>query len=816
MPILVKRCCIAIAVSFALASSAALAQEHTAQFELNLPEQVLANSLRAVGKAAHVNIVFDPATAAGRRAPALSGKYTPDEALERLLAGSGLIVRLTPGGSFAVEALQSPAAESASEQQHDGNIYTFDPLLVIGKIEGFSATRLPTDLRDIPQSVSVISQETLREQNATDLAKAFNWATGITIVQDGSTSDRFFSRGFEVTTVHVDNGGPSSRNAIAGFMAREDLSNYDRVEILRGVDALFGGMGRPGASINLMRKRPLTENAVSVAISAGSWDNYRVETDISGKLSADGRLRARTVIVDESQRYFYDFAKRRMNKLYAIAEYDLFPSTLLALGGSYEHVPDFVQFADGLPRYENGADPRLPRSTALTFPWAENTSTKREGFAQLRQAFGDRWQLKAGFTRIEQEQDGLWTSNSSAINPVTHLMTLPSLMDVPISTEQSSFDLTLTGSFDWNGRSQELIFGADQWRFKLRSDAKFLELSGPPLDPFNFDPTRYSVVTTPQAFRHMVMSDSTRYGFYAALKLRPAERWTITAGARDNSYRHENETALQFGDISMDGTRTRESGNGTITPYAGVVYEINPRYSLYASYAEVFVNATPALTAAGEILDTEQGINKEVGVKATWNAGLLTGSLALFEIDQRNVALPDPNTPPTASGCCSVAGAARSKGLEAELNGVLTPGWQFGAGYTFNMNSITDGRMLSTQTPKHLLKLWTNYRLPGSASGWTIGGGLTAQTSNYLEDNVCTEFDPFGDCIGEYVPYRAQQGFFSVATLRVGYRLNDQWDVALNVDNVFDRRYYATIAGARGNNWYGAPRSWMLTLRGEF
>jgi outer-membrane receptor for ferric coprogen and ferric-rhodotorulic acid len=820
-----KHCCLAIAISLSLGALPALAQQTTTPYALNLPEQPLRDSLLALGKATHVNIVFDPAVVAGRRAPVLRGQYAPGEALERLLAGSGLSAQQTPGGSYTVEPPQaqgsSPSgtrpANSSRIAGDASNTNTLDTVVVTAKVEGFSATRMPTPLKEIPQSVSVITQDTLREQNANDLSKAFNWATGITVTQNGSVSDQYLARGFAIDLMHVDGGGPLLGNGMGGMMRRQDLSEYERVELLRGADALFGGSGLPGGSINLVRKRPLPENAASVSASAGSWDNYRVEADLSGKLVTDGRLRGRLVAVNESQHYFYDIAKRRMSKVYAVTEYDLLPHTRLTLGGSFEHTPDFVQFPDGLPRYANGADPHLPRSTALAFPWAKNTSTAQEGFAQLEQSFGERWKLKAGATHTRQEQDGVVPSFRSSINPVTHLVALPSAIDPRIRVRQTAFDLTLTGGFDWHGHAQELVFGVDYSRMAGNPNLTYLQVSGPPLDPFNFDPMRYSAASSPFSLRMGGSLEAWERGLYAAFKLRPADRWAVTVGARSSSQTEESTQTFQLGPTPLPSRSSKQSANGVITPYAGVVYEIGPQYSLYASYADVFSIPYPTLTAAGTVLGPQRGTNVEVGVKSGWNAGRLSGSLALFDIKLDNVAVYDPNTPRTATqNCCYVPGTKRSKGLEAELSGLLAPGWQLGAGYTFNINHTTDGSTLSTQTPKHLLKLWTSYRLPGPAAAWSIGGGLTAQTGNYYRATACTAFNLLGRCIGGHVPYRAEQGFYSVATLRVGYRLNEAWDVALNVDNLFDRRYYSTIGGSTAGNWYGMPRNWMLTLRGEF
>ena len=385
MPLSAKHCCLAVAIAVSLATLPVLAQSSATRHELSLPAQPLGDALIALGKAAHVNIAFEPASVAGLRAPVLQGNYTPGEALQQLLQGSGLSARRTAGSSYAVEAPSTKGAGNAQtgETKRSGNdAKMLDEVRVTATVKGFSATRMPTALKDVPQSISIIDQQTLREQSADDLAKAAKWATGITIETRDSTSSLFYSRGFELSNYHIDGSAQLGLAASYAQLGRIDLSQYESIELLRGADALFGGVGNPGGSINLTRKRPLAENAVGLTASAGSWDTYRVEADLNGKLSGDGRLRGRLIAVDESEHYFYKMAQRRMNKLYAVTEYDVSPHTQVRLGGTVERTPDYVGFTSGLPRYLDGRDAHLPRSTALTLPWARNNSTRKEAFLQ--------------------------------------------------------------------------------------------------------------------------------------------------------------------------------------------------------------------------------------------------------------------------------------------------------------------------------------------------------------------------------------------------------------------------------------------------
>jgi outer membrane receptor for ferric coprogen and ferric-rhodotorulic acid len=302
-------------------------------------------------------------------------------------------------------------------------------------------------------------------------------------------------------------------------------------------------------------------------------------------------------------------------------------------------------------------------------------------------------------------------------------------------------------------------------------------------------------------------------------------------GARDNYYRNvstfneELELGPPIGTFRFSESPINNVSTGVVTPYAGLTYDINKLYTLYASYADIFQPNAGQITPEGSALPAMRGVNLEVGAKAAWYDGLLNGSFALFKINQRNnpAYVSTPNLG-NLQNCCYLPGDNTSKGIDTELTGHLTPSWQIGAGYTFDVNRQNanvanvpgvPGGLLSTITPKHILKVWTNYRLPGVADRWSLGGGVRAQSSSYSIGYACPVSDSMGNCLGASVPYNIRQGFYTVVTLRAAYVINTHWSVALNVDNLFDRAYYQTLGTVVGGNWYGTPRSFMLTLRGQ-
>lgn len=914
-----RRNVVATAVLLAL-SAIPVAVYAQVTYSFNLPGQPLADALRTVGSQGGINVAFEPATVQGRNAPALRGNYSVQQALDHLLAGSGLVLRTTQGGSFLVEmgntsgsvahpALVQPksfdfhiesqtlAGTLRTIERTTGQRIDFDTDLVSKKkadvvdghltatealqqalvgtgmhaaittsgvltvvpgpasasedtqwlpevevratVVGLAATRVATELKEIPQSVSVISQDTLQQQNANNIADALAWATGISVSTNTSMVSNFTSRGFALSEMHIDGGGPiqiQNNSTTATASPFNDLSEYDHIEVLRGADALFGGAGDPGATISLQRKQPLAEDQASVTFNAGSFNYFREVLDATGSLGFDGALRGRIVATNTSEDYSYNVASLKQHKVYGILQYDLTPMTMLTVGGSLEQ-NNAVPFTTGLPLYIDGADPHLPRSTALAFPWNRSTGHTDEAFVQLDQRFNDDWKLKIESTMINQDSNShIGASDSSGINAVTNI--IPGVVGVGTASQSNlalTGDATLTGAFDWGGHRQEVIVGMDYARQTYNVPQQDAELIGPPLNPWSFDPTAYSTVAPPSLTTPTISVNNYSYtkqiGGYAALRLHFWDGWSAIIGARDNYYRSESrfsesyDSGPPYGTSSISGAPITNVATGVVTPYAGLTYDINKQYTLYASYADIYKPNSGEMTAAGSTVPPIRGVNLEVGAKAAWYDGLLNGSIALFKINQRNNATYfNPGGNYSNPNCCFVEGDNTSKGVETELSGQLTPNWQIGAGYTFDINRLsanlpnTPGIQqgpLNSASPKHLLKLWTNYRLPGVADRWSVGGGLQAQSSSYTIGEACPTYDALGNCVGFTLPYTIRQGFYTVATLRAAYQVNTHWSIALNIDNLFDRTYYQTLGSIYGSNWYGTPRSFMLTIRGQ-
>ena len=183
--------------------------------------------------------------------------------------------------------------------------------------------------------------------------------------------------------------------------------------------------------------------------------------------------------------------------------------------------------------------------------------------------------------------------------------------------------------------------------------------------------------------------------------------------------------------------------------------------------------------------------------------------MALYQIRQDNLAESDPGytvpgTPDTAA--YRAVKGARTQGLDLEVTGALTRNWNVAASWTYGRTKDANGERITTIFPRHMVKLWTTYRLPGDWSRLTVGGGVNWQSRTYSTINAWQ--------ISRDLSW--EQKSFAVASLMAHYDVNNRLSATLNVNNLFDRKYIASVADWWYTGTYGAPRSVVLRVRYRF
>lgn len=803
------------------AQQAVLAQ----QTRFDIPAQPLAAALGAFGKQAGVQVLFDEAEVLGRQSRALQGSLTPRDALTRLLAGSGVAISSERAGGFSLKAVSVPStsgevalatvfvtAQAERSADTEGT----------GSYAGQGATLGKTDqaLKEIPQSVTVLSRQLIDDQQLTGLNELMAKAPGVVLVKDSNAYEAFYARGFRVDNYQIDGAGVSYD---ASYRPDFDLAIYDRVELLRGAEGLFAAAGEPSGSVNLVRKRPTEAWQGSVNVTLGSWNDRRVDADVSGPLAFDGRLRGRLVAAQQDREFFYSPSDEKKTVLYGVLEMDLSPTTLLRAGVSHEKRHGTV-WTYGLPTYADGGYLGLPRSRALTPAWAEREQTTQEVFTTVEQRLNPDWTARLSLSRQTYDVDALHFVAAGAVDRASRQFAFADASFLAVGNEADAVDLGVSGQFDLWGRKHQIVAGMD-WRKSHAKEMRYYSDGTYPVPSLDSD-FKGAVFVRPDMLG--VSGGWPGYGaeqkgVYGKLQLQATEALRVILGGRYGSYDYTSPTVdYDRSGALMESTESRYRDSSIFTPYAGVVYDLTTDWAAYASATDILkpqANYRSGPPEASKPLEAIQGRNFEAGVKGSLLDGRVNTSFAVYRIERTGEAAQDLNYPYTpqslGSECCYIAqGKLVSQGLDVELAGELAKGWHVFAGYNYNENRNNETQeAFHAITPRHMLKLWTTYRLPGTLSAWTLGGGVTAQSRSA---NQGTDWVYSATSGWSRAPFAIRQGGYALWGASVQYRVNRDWSLALNVKNLFDKLYHQTLGTPRGGNWYGEPRSVALTLRGSF
>lgn len=709
------------------------------------------------------------------------------------------------------------SAQSSDEAGQSGSSYELPAIEVKGsampsfQTEGTGQYSTPSasvgskgaaSRKETPQSITVITRQQIEDQNLTSLDEVMAKTPGITVDQSGTAIiPAFYSRGYPVQYFQYD-GVPIQTGGAS--WSQPDMLMFDHVEVLRGAAGLFNGAGQPGGVINLVRKRPGAEPAFRASAGLGSWNNQRIELDYSSPLNQSGSVRGRIAGAWDDRESHIDYVEGERHALYGIVESDLGERTLFTLGAGYQK-RDWTPPFGGLPRYSDGGDLDLSRDTFLSTPWTYWDFETTQVFAELEHALSRNWRLKLSAVYDDETSELKYAYTRGAVDRGS--LTGPMMMGGAnaYDNEQLALDAYLDGRFDAFGQTHEAVLGANWYDRDARSNRGQLPgFGGTPVDVFNFHPSSIADPGAP-VWGDESSTETRQKGIYGTLRLSLTDPLTVIAGGRVSWWDTRSKN-LATGEVSSDYDQDHE-----FTPYLGLVYELTEDWAAYASYADIFEVQSNRKDVNGNSLPPVVGANYEVGIKGELMDGRLNTSLALFRIEEtdRAIAVTDP----IVDNCCYASdGEVRSEGVEVQVYGQLQPDWQVGAGYTYNTSEYLDdpeneGQPYRTFTPRHLLKLWTNYRLPGAWDAWSVGAGLNAQSDIYSE--------------GGRPPVRVEQGGFAIADMRVGYRINQHWSAGLNINNLFDRKYYnrlgsANFGPATMGNVYGQPRNLMLTVRAKY
>lgn len=653
-----------------------------------------------------------------------------------------------------------------------------------GNTVGFGGVETP--LLAFPRAVSVVTADMMAARNITSVFDALELSNGVTLAKQDDLGERstVLVRGFESTSIQVD-GSPSSASKNLNLF---DTAIYDRVEILRGPSGVMQGAREPGATVNLVHKRPTDSRQLVLGTEIGSWDHLRATVDWGGPVTSDGRLRARFVGAGEKANSFIDVVEHDRILAYGVLEYDLTDNSMLSVGATRQTGSEVG--SRGLPAYDGGPLLDVPRRTFAGPGWANTDLDASDVFAEYLHTFdnGIRFTLKGSYQ--DRERDGKLAFADAAVDPATGMTRL--IPEWRIDREKAK-QLTagLELPFTLWGREQRVLVLADYQHIDFDYDRARASAI-----PFNIYDPDYNIPEPEMVFNRFDQTLRTEYGLTVQSELRPADDWTLLLGGRLGTYEAESKNLVT-------GLVTSEQKlKGEFTPYMALQHDLTPGSSAYVSYASVFAPQT-AERAEGGYVEPRKGSQIELGYKREIGMDALL-QLALFQIEDRNRAVRDLNDP---TGDYSVgSGKVRSRGFEAEITGEILDSFHVSAGYTylntkFLSDPDTEGEVFEPRAPRHSLKLWGRYDFHQQAlQGWSLAGGVNIYSARSRTMDGVT----------------LTQGGLFTADLQLGYQFNENAEARLTVSNIFDREYYESVGYTNRQNYYGAPRAVLLQITNRF
>lgn len=333
-----------------------------------------------------------------------------------------------------------------------------------------AGTKMPMTQRDIPQSVSIVSQQRMEDQQLQTLGEVMTNTLGISGSQADSDRISYYSRGFEIDNYMVD-GIPTyfeSRWNLGDALT--DTALYERVEVVRGANGLMTGTGNPSASINMIRKHATSrEFKGNVSTEYGSWNKQRYVMDLQSPLTADGNVRGRIVAGYQNNDSWLDRYNSEKAFFSGIVDADLGATTGLSAGYEYQKIDVNSPTWGGLPRWNtDGSKNSYDRARSTAPDWAYNNKEINKFFVTLKQRFAESWQATLNATHTEVKFDSKMMYIDALVDKETGTLVSPYGASYPVvggtgwnsgKRKVDAIDLFADGAYELFGRQHNMMFG---------------------------------------------------------------------------------------------------------------------------------------------------------------------------------------------------------------------------------------------------------------------------------------------------------------------------------------------------------------------
>ncbi len=741
----------------------------------DIPAGPLGAAITAFGDVAGIRVLVPTALVDGRRSPGVSGDLTPEAALSRLLAGSGLTWRFTADRTVTLQPqAAAPAAPGVTTLtpvtvQGDGqsvqNAYDSPPGYVATRTAVGSKTDTP--VLEVPQSTSVSTRDNMDARNVQRDSEALLYTPGVFAEPYGIEGryDSFMFRGFDLGRGKFRDGLRLPYGTWTSM--RTETYGLERVDVLRGPSSTLYGQNNPGGVLDKITKRPPSSLLREVDVQVGNFQRYQGAFDVGGPVDDKGEYKFRLTGLARSSGSQYKYSGAGSipdDREYIAPAFTWSPTadTQLTLMADYLHALTAAPFVFNYP------GPRPTRTLTGDPSFSQYEYTQYSGGWVFEHRFNEIWSVRQNF-RIGRQDFYYGAVASSGLQANGYI----------INRSASATDETLNGltvdnqamaQFATGPLGHTVLVGADYLRSSY--DSRTRSGTAPTLNLRN--PVYGQTVQTPALVSSSSRQVLNQGGIYLQDQIRFGSGWMLTAGLRQDWAQSATQNRL---------TRVKtEMNDSAFTWRAGLNWVSSIGLAPYASYSRSFFpvsgtdfGGTPFKPTTGE--QYEAGLRYQpAGFDALFSA-------AVFQLTQDNVTTPDPARPNTSF--LVQTGQIRSRGLELEAMASPLPGLNLTASYTYQDVEITKtnnpGQLGKTPVvvPGQMASAWTDYTIQsGPVAGLGFGGGV-----RYVGPTFATPTNTVENASSTLVDATIHYDLG-----RLNNRLNGA-RVALNVSNLFDRQY---------------------------
>lgn len=793
-------------LNFALLATAALypsmVQAQTAQITYAIPAGSLGRAIAAFGERSNLQILYAADIARGRNSPGVSGNLSREEALSRLLVGTGLSYRFTNANTVT---LLETTASTATVTAPDGSI-VLDPITIKSRVEtawgpvdGYVAnqsatgTKTDTPIIETPQSISVITSDQMKAQAVDSLNSVLRYTPGATGDLYGTDN-----RGLGVQLRGISNAnGVFYRDGLqlkeSNYVLFTGLDPYgaERYEILRGPASVLYGQNSPGGLINYVSKRPTEERINDISFGVGNFNRYEGKFDFSGQVSPDSDLLYRLVGLVRQGDTQIDFVNDDRIFIAPSLTWKPDEDTSLTVLGNYQRDRSgwAMQYLPANGTVRPGHEGRkLPSSRFVGEPDFDTYNNEQASIGyEFEHRFNETWKIKqnARYVWLKHDEKGVF---GGGLQEDGH--TYDRYADAGGSKNQGvTIDTQTQANFDTGKLDHTLLLGLDYTRYSYNDYGS--EASVDPLDIF--DPVYGSPVGELIPYQD-TDTVQRQIGLYIQDQI-ALGNWRLTLGGRHD---WSNSTV----EDPIKGSYYKQK-NSAFTGRAGLVYLADNGLAPYIGYSESF-QPIPDLDSNGNPFVPETGKQYEIGVKYQpegWNSFI---TLAAFDLTRGNVvrSVGGEGRPDDVMQ----TGEIRSRGIELEGVASLGSGIDLRLAYTYLDTEITKATSIYDDetnqgntpfgVPTHSASLWANYKVQnGVLEGLGLGAGVRYVGSTQGDD---------------------ANSFKVPAVTLFDAAINYDWKnlkLQLNASNIFDKTYVASCFAESFGCFYGEGRRLTGTVK---